>query len=533
MDRMALAAGDRATGSAYDGSDQALIDCAVIGIARVTDEGRFVSANPALLRMLGVPTREDLASARLAAFFVDAGRYEALMRTVAIEGRAVSGNVEWSAPGANRITVRLTAVRDVTSRGAGTPIGLFVEDVSAYRTLEEKLQLSQKLEHVGRLVGGVAHDFANILTAILGYSEKMLDEIGTDKPLSGDLLEIRKAADRARALIRQLLAFTRTDQRRRTLVDVNHIVRDTQGMLRQLVGAKVGIVLGLAPDLPPILADRVQIEQVLLNLAVNARDAMDGKGELTIETGSVDATDASATTTIAMEPGRYVRLLVRDTGSGMDAATQARIFDPFFTTKAPGHGTGLGLATVYGIAKDLCGYIAVSSRLDHGTTFTVFLPEANVVVGTAKSETSPAASSRPLTHGDEVILLVEDDPEVRKMAGVTLRRHGYTVLEAGFPLDGLRLATHIPGPIHLVLSDVIMPGLNGPEFMERLRSTRPQTKVLYMTGYANGSRIAANAGRVLEKPFTPDMLLSEVRRCLNDAADSPGDSNPTSTPASA
>jgi CheY-like chemotaxis protein len=289
-------------------------------------------------------------------------------------------------------------------------------------------------------------------------------------------------------------------------------------MLRQLLGEHIDIQLDLAVELPAILADRIQLEQVLINLAVNARDAMPRGGDLRFETSSVDASQASSSMAVSILPGRYVQLRVLDTGTGMDAATQAHIFDPFFTTKPAGHGTGLGLATVYGIAKDLGGYIAVDSELHRGTTFTILLPEA-VAGDTAAAEASPYTSVRALAQGDEVILLVEDDAEVRKLAGITLRRHGYTVLEAALAVDGLRLAAHIPGTIHLVLSDIIMPGLSGPEFVERLRQTRPETKVLYMTGYPSGLRhdrgIPLRGEAVLEKPFTPDMLLSRVRSELD------------------
>jgi CheY-like chemotaxis protein len=240
-------------------------------------------------------------------------------------------------------------------------------------------------------------------------------------------------------------------------------------------------------------------------------------GRLRFETASLEAGEAAVAMAVSMVPDRYVRLRVCDTGSGMDTATQAHIFDPFFTTKPPGEGTGLGLATVYGIVKDLGGYIAVESERNRGTMFTVLLPEA--VAGLAAAVSSPVMPLRGVARGDEVILLVEDDPEVRKLAGLTLRRHGYTVLEAGLGIDGLRLAAHIPGTIHLVLSDMIMPGLSGPELVERLSLDRPGTKVLYMSGYPAGARlergIQATTHTVLEKPFTQHMLLSRIRAVLD------------------
>jgi two-component system, cell cycle sensor histidine kinase and response regulator CckA len=510
-------------------SDHELIARAVIGIARLTLDGRFVSANSALLRMLGYRNLDELSAVTFPALFSDPAAHAALMRVLQAEHDVVADHVEWVGRDGARIVVRLSARQIGHDGNASDFVALYVEDLTAHLTLEDQLHQAQKLENVGRLVGGVAHDFANILTAILGYSEKMLDEIGPDKPISRDLLEIRKAAERARGLIRQLLAFSRKDRRQRTLFDANQIVRETQVMLRQLLGEDIDIQLNLAEDLPPILADRIQLEQVLINLAVNARDAMPRGGELQFETASVDAGESATPMAVSMLPGRYVRLRVRDTGTGMDAATQAHIFDPFFTTKPAGHGTGLGLATVYGIAKDLGGYIAVDSELHRGTTFTILLPAA-VAGDEAAAAASPFTSVRALAQGDEVILLVEDDAEVRKLAGITLRRHGYTVLEAALALDGLRLAAHIPGTIHLVLSDIIMPGLSGPELVERLRHTRPETKVLYMTGYPSEARqergISLRGDAVLEKPFTPDMLLAQIRAVLGTSQPTDGTDRP-------
>jgi len=510
---------------AVDTFDHELIHRAVIGIARLSD-GRFVSANAALLRMLGYGSLEELSAVPFPALFVDPHAHEALIRVLRTDDDVICDQVEWIGRGAVRVVVRLSACQIGSSGRAPATMAVYVEDLTAHRTLEDQLHQAQKLENVGRLVGGVAHDFANILTAILGYSEKMLDEIGPGKPISDDLLEIRKAADRARGLIRQLLAFSRKDRRQRTLFDANQIVCETQVMLGQLLGEDIDIQLHLAAELPPILAERVQLEQVLINLAVNARDAMPRGGQLRFETAIVEAGEASGPTDVSLAPGRYVCLRIRDTGTGMDAATQSHIFDPFFTTKPVGQGTGLGLATVYGIAKDLGGYITVDSELNRGTTFTVFLPEA--VDGDAAA--SPVRSVRALARGDEVILLVEDDPEVRKLAGLTLRRHGYTVLEAGLGLDGLRLAAHIPGTIHLVLSDMIMPGLSGPEFVERLRQSRPRTRVLYMTGYPPGARhergIQPTDHAVLEKPFTQQMLLTQIRAVLDAAEGTPDSDRP-------
>jgi two-component system cell cycle sensor histidine kinase/response regulator CckA len=414
----------------------------------------------------------------------------------------------------------ITAKGRVSRAPDGKPLGLMgiAIDVSDRKELEQQLQQSQKLEGIGRLAGGIAHDFNNLLTAIIGYTEMVLDQIGPDKPISGDMREIRNASDRAVALTRQLLAFSRKQTLHVAPVDLNDIVVSMHKMLQRLIGDDIEIRLGLSPRLSPVRADRVQLEQVLMNLVMNARDAMPGGGVITIDTVAVDGAEAVAVVHEPVSPGTYARLRVNDTGVGMDAATQEHIFEPFFTTKGVGKGTGLGLATVYGVIQQLGGHIAVSSEKGKGTTFTLYFPEAPAA---SVIPSQPRPKSAPLAAHREIVLVVDDQQGVRQLVSRILTRHGYTVLEAGDVTEALALAEQHPGPIDLIVSDVVMPTMSGPELVARLRTIRP-VKVLYMSGYT-GEDLSNRADFdettiVLEKPFTASVLLQTVRGVLDDRA---------------
>ena len=391
------------------------------------------------------------------------------------------------------------------------------QDVTDQRRLEEQLQQALKLEAIGLLAGGVAHDFNNMLTAVLGYTDTVLMQIGDDKPISGDLHEIRKAAEGAAALTQQLLAFSRKQRLELVAVDLNTVVSTVDHMLRRTLGEDLRIAITLASDLRPIQADAMQLQQVLLNLAINAREAMQTGGVLTIETANVDLTSAYAATHPDVAPGRYVRLAVSDTGHGMDAATKARIFEPFFTTKARGRGTGLGLATVYGIVRQLGGTIWVYSELAHGTTFKLYFPETR-----ARVEARPLAPHGRSSHlvGREVVWLVEDEEAVREFAAKTLTRYGYQVQDAATPGQALALADRHEGPIDLLLTDVIMPGMNGYELARRFLATRPHTRVIFMSGYTDHAMqshgLSIDGQDLLEKPFTATTLLRRLRDALDD-----------------
>lgn len=384
--------------------------------------------------------------------------------------------------------------------------------------LEERLRQSQKLEGIGRLAGGVAHDFNNLLTAIIGYTEMVLDQIGPDKPISEDLNEIRRASDRAVALTRQLLAFSRKQTLHVVPTDLNDTILTMRNMLQRLISEDIEIRVELAQGLSSILADRVQVEQVLMNLVMNARDAMPRGGTITVQTTTAHASEAAAAAHEPVTPGNYVRLQVSDTGVGMDAATRARIFEPFFTTKGVGQGTGLGLATVYGVVQQLRGHIAVSSEIGHGTTFSLYFPEAGTPAVTLPA--APQKSAAPLAERRELVLVVEDQHAVRHLLSRILTRHGYTVLAAADAGEALAFAQSHDGPIDLVVSDVVMPTMGGPELLARLRTLRPTVKVLYISGYT-GDDLSARidretAARVLEKPFTASVLLQTVREVLDN-----------------
>jgi PAS domain S-box-containing protein len=388
-----------------------------------------------------------------------------------------------------------------------------VRDITERRRLEEQLRQAQKMEAVGELAGGVAHDFNNLLTGILGYCHLMLDEIPQDHPLRPDLVEIKSAGERAASLTGQLLAFSRRQMLQPQVVDINVLVMQLQKLLRRLISEEVELVTALAPDLHPVTVDPASVEQILVNLAVNARDAMPAGGRLTIETANVTLDEAYAVTHVTMNSGPYVMLAVGDTGEGMDAATRARVFEPFFTTKEQGKGSGLGLATVYGIVKQSGGYIWVYSEPGHGTVFKVYLPPT-LTPAVAQATEDKATD----LAGWETVLLVEDEDAVRALAREVLRRHGYVVLEARHGEDALRVAERHLDAIHLLLTDVVMPHVNGRELADRLAPVRPTMKALFMSGYTEQSRMRVElpaGAEFLQKPFTPEILARRVRLILD------------------
>ena len=395
---------------------------------------------------------------------------------------------------------------------------LNARDITERRRLEEQLRQAQKMEAVGQLAGGVAHDFNNLLTAILGYCNLMLDDLSQDDPKRPDLEEIKSAGERAAALTRQLLAFSRRQMLQPQIVDLNALVRQMEKLLRRLISEDVELVTELGPALPSVRVDPASLEQVIVNLAVNSRDAMPEGGRLTIETSLVDLDTRYIGTHPAVVPGRYVMLAVSDTGVGMDAATCARVFEPFFTTKEHGRGSGLGLATVYGIVQQSGGSIWVYSEPGQGTTFKVYLPTSESSVLTRASDRDTEGATR----GWETVLLVEDEDAVRALAREVLRRHGYVVLEARHGLDALRVAERHPDPIHLMVTDVVMPHISGRELADRLADVRPAMKVLFMSGYTDHSamhRHLTPGAAFLQKPFTPETFARMVRRMLDEKPD--------------
>ena len=386
-------------------------------------------------------------------------------------------------------------------------------DVTGRRQLEDRLRQAQKMEAVGMLAGGVAHDFNNLLTIISGYSQLILNALAPGDPNHYSAEQILKAGERAATLTQQLLAFSRPQVLQPRVLDLNKLVTSLSTLLRRLIGEDVDLQLDLRADLGRVSADAGQIEQVLMNLVVNARDAMPKGGTLTIETANVELDESYSGRHLAVKPGPYVQIAVSDNGGGMDEATQARLFEPFFTTKAVGRGTGLGLSTVFGIVKQSGGNLDVYSVPDRGTSVKVYLPRIDQPAAVEAESTRKRAAS-----GSETVLLVEDDEMVRSLVREALVRTGYKVMDTSDPLEARRLSGSYRGTIHLLITDVVMPKVSGRELAEELRARRGGMKVLYMSGYTDNAIV--NTGILqkevafLQKPFTPTALTQKVREVL-------------------
>jgi signal transduction histidine kinase/ActR/RegA family two-component response regulator len=387
-----------------------------------------------------------------------------------------------------------------------------------------RLQSVQKMEAIGRLAGGIAHDFNNLVQAIGGYNEILLGRLEVDDPLRRNAEEIKKAGDRAAALTRQLLAFSRQQVLQPTVLDLNAVVNHVEQLLARLIGEDVGLRTRLATGLWNVRADAAQLEQVLMNLAVNARDAMPQGGELTIETANVELTRTDEGEPFAVVAGPYVLLAVSDTGFGMNAETKARAFEPFFTTKGPGQGTGLGLSTVYGIVKQSGGYIWVDSELGTGTRVRIYLPRVEQMSLPLPADLA-VPEPRRVVRGTETLLLVEDEEGVRELIHESLAAHGYEMLVASDGPEALALVERRGRPVDLLIADVVMPLMGGPALAKRMLARQPSLKVIFVSGYADeaiGDRRMLEAGAsFLQKPFTLDELLRKVRGVLDEATDQP------------
>jgi two-component system cell cycle sensor histidine kinase/response regulator CckA len=494
---------------------RSLVQTAVYGIYRSSLEGRFLDVNPALIGMLGYNSAlEILALDPQKEVFVDPAEYTRLVDEFRRNGRMDGFEVRWKRKDGGIITARISGRAVAGGDGPSDVLEAIAEDITERRLLEDQFRQAQKMEAVGRLAGGIAHDFNNLLMVISGYTEVLLDQFPLGHPLHAKAEAIQGASDRATSLTRQLLAFSRKQLLELKVIDLNAIVTEMERLLRPLIGENIELTTSLAPAVGCTRADAGQLEQVIMNLVVNARDAMPNGGKICIRTASVTLDDSYRPENIFIKNGPYVMISVSDNGQGMDRETQARIFEPFFTTKEKGKGTGLGLSTVYGIIKQSGGYVFVQSELGCGTIFTIYFPRVD--------EPSDALGAAPVSSasagGTETVLLVEDEDSVRQLVRETLESRGYRVLESANGQAALALAASHPEPIHLVITDVVMPGLNGHELIQQLRAARPGIKTLYLSGYAqdafSGSTAAEAQKTFLQKPFTLQSLARKVREVL-------------------
>ncbi len=495
---------------------QNLYDEAPIGYQEIDIEGRIVRVNRTEAELLGY-AQEEMLGRFMSDFLKETDREEAnrsIRRKISQEQRLEPFDQVFVAKDGKEIHMAVHDRLLIDNAGNVKGIRSVIRDVTEYKRLQEQLRQSQRLEAIGQLAGGVAHDFNNLLTIINSYSEMLQQSLGKDNPLQEDLKEIRDAGDRAASLTRQLLAFSRKQVLEPKILDLNIVVANLEKMLQRLIGENIEFADICQPDLGLIEADPGQIEQVIMNLAVNARDAMPTGGKLTIETANVNLGEEYANSHKGVTPGRYVMLAVTDTGVGMDEETRSKIFEPFFTTKERGKGTGLGLSTVYGIVKQTGGNIWVYSEPGRGTTFKVYLPFVEKEPQTAASERQPVA-----LKGTETILVVEDEEAVRRLVCRTLERNGYTVLSASNGKDALAKFEHYDAPIHLTITDVIMPQMSGRELAERLSTIKPEIRILYVSGYTDNAivhhGVLDSDVSFLQKPFEPETLLGKVRQILD------------------
>ncbi|HXG94318.1 MAG TPA: ATP-binding protein [Blastocatellia bacterium] len=449
-----------------------------------------------------------------------------LIAPMSVMGRVI-GSFETQSPESGAFN----QTHESSMRMAAALAAVAIENVRLFereRQSEGQLRQSQKMEAVGQLAGGIAHDFNNLLTAIIGYSQLVYEHLAADDPIRREVEEIQKAGERAASLTSQLLAFSRRQVLQPKVLDLNAIVSDMQSMLGRLIGEDIELITFFDPELGRVKADPVQIEQALMNLAGNARDAMPQGGKLVIQTANVRLDESHVGVRAAsIKPGQYVMLSVTDTGCGMDKETLSHIFEPFYTTKEHGKGTGLGLSMVYGIVSQSGGDISVESEPGKGATFKIYLPQIETAAGELKAKQESAREVRL----SETILLVEDEAVVRKLVREVLEMNGYNVLEAINGHEALAICQSHPGLIHLLLTDVVMPQMSGRELAERFNALRSETKVLYMSGYTDDAIVHRGVGGAkiafIQKPFTPDSLAAKVREVLDQSRkhDAPDESD--------
>ncbi|HMD38600.1 MAG TPA: PAS domain S-box protein [Candidatus Acidoferrum sp.] len=496
---------------------RSVVEDAPYGIYRVSAAGNILRINPALQKMLGYESPGELLGKDLASeIFRHNAEYQRLTGLLSQPEETKDLEVEWKRQDGTAITVRCSG-RRISSDENGGPsyFEMFAEDVTEKRVLERQLRMAQKMEAIGRLSGGIAHDFNNLLGVIIGYSGVLKKSLSTQPALFEHALEIEKAGRRAASLTKQLLAFSRQQVLTPAVLNLNTLAMDMEKMLPRLLGEDIEVSLQLDSELGSVKADQSQIEQIIMNLAVNARDAMPTGGKLKILTANVELDQAYTRSHPGSKPGLYVLLAVTDTGTGMDPETLAHIFEPFFTTKEQGKGTGLGLATVYGVVKQSDGFIWVDSAPGKGSSFQIYLQR---YVGRPAVEEQKVDSTEDL-RGSETVLLVEDAEPLRKLAQAFLGEAGFHVLSAESGEEALQIAAHHAGPLDLLLTDVVMPGMNGRVLAERLVQRQPGIKVLYMSGYTDsfiaGHGVLEPGINLLHKPFTEEVFLRKVREVLD------------------
>jgi PAS domain S-box-containing protein len=495
------------------------------GITFTSLEGRFLGANPAFVEMLGYGSEPELLALDTTAVFADPGERTALIEQIAQAGQVHRAEIQLTRKDGSLITVLFTA-RLVTDTASGeTYLESVTQDVTNQRRVERHLQQAQKMDAVGQLAGGMAHDFNNLLTVIMSYGSLLLMDATLDEQNREFVESIQSAADSATALTRQLLIFSRQDVIQPKVMHLNALVTGTGKMLKRLIGEHVELATMLDPDAGAVMVDPGQLEQVIVNLAVNARDAMPNGGRLLIESKNVEFHESFSERNTLFPAGAYVTLAVSDEGVGMDAATQARIFEPFFTTKPPGKGTGLGLSTVYGIVQRSGGHILVYSELGKGTSVKMYFPRFDE---TTETPAQLAAHVAP-PNGTETILLVEDEAAVRVLVRQVLERQGYVVLEVPDGESAIDVASKYHGPIHLLLTDVVMPRMSGRILAQNFATLRPDARILFVSGYTDDAilhhGVLEEGIQFLQKPFTPDSLANKVRLVLDSV--SATDNTPT------
>jgi two-component system cell cycle sensor histidine kinase/response regulator CckA len=500
---------------------RSIFEGAVHGIYRGTLEGQFLDVNPALVKMLGYSSAEEVLKLNVARdVFAEPEEGQRLLRKWQATGE-IDDEVRWKRRDQRLIRVRLSGRVLGTEHQRSAGLEVIADDVTERRALEAQVCQAQKIEAMGQLAGGMAHEFNNYLSIVMGYSELLSEEVGPNESMRRNIAEIKAATQGAASLTHQLLALGRQQQvLEPKALDVNNAVWETHKLLRRLMPRNVDLVPVLEPNLRRVKVDPAQIQQILINLVVNARDAMPQGGKVVIETANVELDEKYAGRHVELRPGPYMMLAVSDNGSGMDELTQARIFEPFFTTKREGKGTGLGLSTVYGIVRQSGGLITVESAPGEGTTFRIYLPPTAMMELNAEAETPMQPEA---LIGTETVLVVEDESALRRLISESLEKYGYTILAAKDGTEAMRIVETNSDQIDLVVSDIMMPKMSGLELREKAILLRPELRFLLMSGYMEDTIGQAefppqNVG-YMEKPFLPIKLARKVRELLNANAE--------------